>query len=164
MNKTHWKKAFNKDFLGAHDLEENQELKVIIKNVQIKPVKDTSGKENNCNVAFFTDTKIKPMVLNATNCKLIKKFSKSNYIEDWKNIPIQIYVKEIKAFGEVVEALRIREKQPNLKKPVLSPESDKWNKAIESYRKSKNIAIIKKYYDISAENEKLLINKANEVS
>ena len=31
MNKTHWKKTFNKDYLGAHDLEESKDIKVVIK-------------------------------------------------------------------------------------------------------------------------------------
>jgi len=43
MNKTHWKKAFNKEFLGAHDIDEGQELKVTIKNVIVKQVKDPQG-------------------------------------------------------------------------------------------------------------------------
>lgn len=113
MKKTHWKKVFNSDFLGACDLEDGRDVIATIKDVLIKKVKNTDGKEHERNVAYFDDTKIKPMILNATNCKIIKKFANSNYINDWKNIPIQIYVKDdIRAFGEVTEGLRIRETQP----------------------------------------------------
>lgn len=148
MTKTHWKKTFHKDYLGAHDLEEGQELKVVVKNVVIKKVKDPQGTEKDCNVATFKE-KIKPMILNATACKQMKRFTGSNYIEDWNNVPIQIYAKEVKAFGEVTEALRIRDQQPRMEKPKLTPSSEKWNGAINAVKESKSTDIVTQYYDVS---------------
>jgi hypothetical protein len=157
--KTHWKKTFNKDYLGSHDLDEGQELKVTIKEVKVATVKDSNGKDGQVNVAYFTD-KTKPMILNVTACKQIKKFAGTNYIEEWKNIPIQIYVANVRAFGEVTEALRIRPKQPTMKKPDLIPTHPKWSGAVEHYAKNKNLDGIKKHFNLSAENEKRLINEA----
>jgi len=157
-SKTHWKKVFNSDYLGSCDLEDGKDLKAVIKSVSVKNVKGPDGKEQDRNVATFTDVNLKPMILNATNCKLIKKFAKSVYINDWNNIPVQIYVKDdIKAFGEVTEGLRIRPNQPVMSKPKLTPDIAAWNKAIE-YLKTPNGTIdgIKTRYELSVENEELL--------
>ena len=104
MEKTHWKKVFNSDYLGSCDIDDGTDLKAIIKEVVVKKVKNTDGKEQERNVAIFTDSKLKPMILNATNCKVIKKFTKSPYINDWKNVAVQIYIKnDIKAFGDTTD-------------------------------------------------------------
>lgn len=156
MEKTHWKKVFNSDYLGSCDLEDGKDLKAIIQSVSIKEVKGTEGKKQNCNVAVFTDPKLKPMILNATNCKVVKKFAGTPFIEDWKNIAVQIYVKDdIKAFGELTEGLRIRPTQPNLTKPKLIQGSTAWNNAVTFLKGSGSLDKIKERYDIS-EVEELL--------
>lgn len=160
--KTHWKKAFNKDYLGSHDLDEGKDLVAVIDHVESREVKDPkdANKKENFNIAFFT-TKIKPMILNVTNCKTIKAFAGSNYIEDWKQLPVTIYSREVKAFGEVVEALRIREKQPVMTKPELTPDQPVWAKAIEHLAKpNATIEDITKRYTVSPENVELLLNSA----
>ena len=63
------RKIFNSDYLGSCDLEDGKDLKAIIKSVSIQEVKGTDGKKDYRNVAVFTDQKIKPMILNATNCR-----------------------------------------------------------------------------------------------
>jgi hypothetical protein len=156
--KTHWKKVFNSDYLGSCDLEDGKDLKAVIKTVVIKKVKNTDGKEQERNVAFFTDAKLKPMILNATNCKVIKKFTKTPYINDWVNVPIQIYIKDdIRAFGDITEGLRIREFQPIANKPKLNRDMPAWIKAVSSLKdKSKTIADIEKVYDLSTVKDELL--------
>jgi hypothetical protein len=156
--KTHWKKAFNSDYLGSCDLEDGKDLKAVIKNVTLRKVKGPDGKEDDRNVATFTDEKIKPMILNATNCKLMKKFANSVYINDWNNIPVQIYIKDdIKAFGEITEGLRLRPTQPVMNKPVLTPDSKAWPNAIAFLKKDgSTIEQIRAKYDLSAANEELL--------
>lgn len=157
MEKTHWKKVFNSDFLGSCDLEDGKDLKATIKNVVVKKVKNTDGKEQDRNVAYFTDAALKPMVLNATNCKVIKKFAKSPYINDWNNIPVQIYVKDdVRAFGDVTEGLRIRDFQPVMAKPKLSPSSPAWNHAVTYLKGSGTIEEIKKKYELSESDEEKL--------
>jgi hypothetical protein len=155
--KTHWKKVFNSDYLGSCDLEDGKDLKAVIKSVAVKTVKGPDGKEQERNVVTFTDTNLKPMILNATNCKLIKKFAKSVFINDWNNIPVQIYVKDdIKAFGEVTEGLRIRPTQPAMNKPKLIPGIPAWDKAIEFLSKEGTIEKVKEKYDLTPESEELL--------
>lgn len=158
MEKTHWKKVFNSDYLGSCDIEQGQDLKAVIKSVSVRKVKNTDGKEQERNVAEFTDRALKPMILNATNCKIVKKFAKSPYINDWVNIPVQIYVKDdIKAFGDITEGLRIRETQPTITKPELTQASAAWPNAVKFIRDGHKIEEIKSKYFISADNEAELV-------
>lgn len=157
MEKTHWKKVFNSDYLGSCDLEEGKDLKAVIKSVAVGSVKNTDGKSQERNIATFTDSKLKPMVLNATNCKVIKKFTKSSYINDWVNVPVQIYIKDdIRAFGDITEGLRFRSVQPEITKPELTPKSQAWPEAIKFLNGSGTIPSIRKKYVLSDMNEKLL--------
>ena len=104
---THWKKLTNPDYLGAYALEPGQELILTIKSVSNETVTGTDGKKETCSVMRFAEN-VKPMILNATNSKTITKLLKTPYIEKWTGRKIQIYVESVKAFGEVVDALRIR--------------------------------------------------------
>ncbi|KKL04806.1 hypothetical protein LCGC14_2612330, partial [marine sediment metagenome] len=47
--KTHWKKVFNKDYLGSHDLDDGKDLVVEIDRVEVRTVKDSTGKDGKCN-------------------------------------------------------------------------------------------------------------------
>jgi len=157
IEKIHWRKVFLSDYLGSCDLEDGKDLKAVIKSVSVKSVIGPDGKEQDRNVAIFTDATLKPMILNATNCKLIKKFAGSVFINDWNNIPVQIYVKDdIKAFGEVTEGLRIRPSQPLMNKPKLTPKSQAWPKAIEFLKGTGTIDQVKAKYELSATDEENL--------
>ena len=109
---THWKKLTNPDYLGAYALEPGQDLVVTIKSVANELVASADGKKETCMVMRFVE-EVKPMVLNATNSKTIAKLFKTPYIEQWAGRKIQLYVqKGVKAFGEVVDALRVRDFLP----------------------------------------------------
>ena len=105
---THWKKLTNPDYLGAYALEPGQDLIVTIKSVANEVVTGTDGKKETCSVMHFTEN-VKPLVLNATNSKTITKLLKTPYIEQWSGRKIQLYVETgIKAFGDIVDAIRVR--------------------------------------------------------
>lgn len=109
---THWKKLTNPDYLGSYALEPGQEIVVTIKSVANENVTGTDGKKENCTVMHFVED-IKPLVLNATNSKTITKLFKTPYIEEWVGRKIQLYVqKGIKAFGDIVDAIRVRDFLP----------------------------------------------------
>jgi hypothetical protein len=108
---THWKKLTNPDYLGAYALEPGQELILTIKSVSNETVTGTDGKKETCSVMRFAEN-VKPMILNATNSKTITKLLKTPYIEEWSGRKIQIYSTPVKAFGEVMDALRIRDFLP----------------------------------------------------
>lgn len=117
---THWKKLTNPDYLGSYALNPGEDLVVTIKSVGNESVTGTDGKKENCMVMRFQEN-VKPMVLNATNSKTITKLFKTPYVEQWVGRKIQIYVeKGVKAFGEIVDALRIRPFLPKEEKPICS--------------------------------------------
>ena len=111
MAKTHWKKLTNPDYLGAYSIEDNQDLILTVGYVKNETVTGPDGKKEDCMVMHFKEN-VKPMILNATNAKMIAKLLKSQYIEDWAGHKIQIGISKVKAFGDVVEALRVRDKLP----------------------------------------------------
>ena len=111
---THWKKLQNPDYLGAYALTPGQDLIATIKSVGAEMVTGTDGKKEECTVVRFVERNIKPMILNATNAKTITKLFKTPYIEQWANRKIQIYIADVKAFGETVQALRIRSFLPKV--------------------------------------------------
>jgi len=109
---THWKKLTNPDYLGAYALGKGEEVIATIKTVGTELVVGTDGVKSECIVAHFEERDIKPMILNATNCKTISKLSGSAFVEEWSGIKIQIYAAKVRAFGETVDALRIRPTPP----------------------------------------------------
>ena len=108
--KTHWKQNFDYRFTGAYELEPGQEVVLTISKLGHEKLKNQHGQEETCFVAYF-DGKHKPMVLNKTNCKSIEKLYGA-YQEDWVGKQITVYAAKVSAFGEQVDALRIRERKP----------------------------------------------------
>lgn len=104
---THWKKLTNPNYVGAHDLQPGQELTVTIESVSTEMVKGADGKSSSCIVARFKGA-TKPMILNKTNCKIIARVLGTPYIEQWGGNKIIIYAAKVNAFGEEVEALRVK--------------------------------------------------------
>lgn len=107
MTQTHFKKLFNPDYLGAYSLDPGKDMILTIKSVTVQTVTGPDNRKEECPVLFFVEP-VKPMVLNVTNSKIIQKIYKTPFIEEWVGKKIQIYVDNVKAFGDVVEALRIR--------------------------------------------------------
>lgn len=125
-NKDHYRAVFKSDHLGSADLEDfieqGKPLIFIIKQVkQIKRAK-VAGKTMDANIAYFTED-IKPMVLNATNSKMIKTFTGSSFVQDWNNVPVELYIDEnVKSVsGGTTQGVRIRPIQPKIK-PKPKPE------------------------------------------
>lgn len=112
--KTHWKKLTNPNYLGAYSIEDGKDLILTIKNVREEKVIGADGKKDDCVVCYFYEN-VKPMILNSTNMKMIAKLYKTNFIEDWVGKKIQIGVEQVKAFGDIVDALRVRKTVPSVK-------------------------------------------------
>ena len=124
---THWKKLHNPDYIGAYALmngDESTELTVTIRSVSNQQITGADGKKEECTVAVLEGQK--PMILNATNLKSITKVLGTPFIEQWSGRQITLYVKKVKAFGDVVDALRVRE---TISKESLTPNHPKWNDA-----------------------------------
>lgn len=121
--KTHWKKLQNPDYLGSYSLDPGKDLILTIKVVKVEQVTGPDNRKEDCTVMYFVENS-KPMIVNATNAKTITKLYKTPYIEEWAGKKVQIYSTEVKAFGDVVEALRIRQKIPTQAAPINTKCSD----------------------------------------
>ena len=116
----HWKKMFNPDYLGAYSIEGGKDIIGTIESVQVEKVTGTGGKKEDCTVCRFVED-IKPMILNKTNCKTISKIYKTPDTDNWIGKKIQIYATTTKLAGEIVECLRIRDKEPQAEKVAQIP-------------------------------------------
>jgi hypothetical protein len=106
QNLTHWKKLTNPNYIGSEILQPGQELKLTIEKVQKEQVKTAEGTQE-CIVAYFKGGQ-KGMIINKTNAKIITKILDTPYIEQWAGKSIIIYAAKVRAFGEMVEALRVK--------------------------------------------------------
>jgi ribosomal protein L31 len=144
---THWRKLTNPKYIGAYDFNPKEERILTIKSVQLEPVIGPDGKKEDCIVIHFTDSK--PMVCNSTNAKAITKLHKTPEIEQWAGKQVCIYVAQVKAFGDVVDALRIRPTLPS--KPVLNESHPKWDGAIKAVQEGKDAATFRTHFEVSDE-------------
>lgn len=161
--KTHWKKLHNPDYLGAWSLDPGMDMILTIDSVKKEPVTGADGKKEDCTVARFKED-VKPMILNATNSKIIEKIYGTPYIEDWKGKPIQIYAAKIRAFGEEMDALRIRPQAPKTERPELTPDNPRWGGAVKSLSEGKtSMEGILKHFELSAQNQKKLQSEADDL-
>ena len=110
MNKTHWKKLTNPNYLGAWDFQPGEVRTLTIREVKEEPVKTERGTEQ-CEIVYFMED-VKPLILNKTNGKMISQVWGSPYIEDWVEKQIKLYVKKVSAFGETVDAVRVLNERP----------------------------------------------------
>lgn len=118
---THWKKLSNPDYLGSYAFDQGEEKTATIDYVRQELVTGPDGKKEQCIVAHFKED-LKPMILNATNCKTITNLFHSPYIEEWGGKKISIHVEQVKAFGDLVDALRVMKKVSTKTQSVLKCE------------------------------------------
>ena len=160
--KTHWKKLHNPDYLGAWDFQPKEEKILAISRVVTEMVPDQNGKKEECTVCYW-QAGAKPMILNVTNSKAITKVAGSPYIEDWQGVKVQLFVTEVKAFGEIMDAVRIRSIAPVVKLPELNEQHPKWQAAVDAIRaKTSTVEAIQKHYTVSEQVKTILINLTKE--
>ena len=143
---------FKSDHLSIADLEDFiEEKKSLIFTIkEVKQEFDTvvAGKKINANIAYFKEN-IKPLVLNATNSKILKSFSNgSPFVEDWDNTLIELYIdSNVKMKGDIVGGVRIKPVQPKAKvKPQFT--EDKFEKAKAA---GYTVDMIMKVYEMDVE-------------
>ena len=111
---SHFQKLFDNRFIGAWDLQDDEgkprETTVEIANVTIETLETERGKEQ-CPVLWFKG-KDKGMVLNRTNGRRIAALYGSN-TDKWKGKRVRLYADTVKAFGEMVDCVRVRKTKPS---------------------------------------------------
>ena len=137
--KTHWKKEFNYDYMGSYSLPDGKDIILTIRETKRETVTGTNGKKEDCFVCYFKESD-KPMILNRTNCKTISKIYCTPFIEDWPGYRVILGIDNVSAFGESVEALRIRNIKPQ---PVQAVD---YSLQIKMLRECKTIADLQTVY------------------
>lgn len=122
-NKTHYRKAFDSPYLSSADIVDPVGL--TIKRVTLEADRTKKTKDE-FNTAWFVERELrsgetlKPMILNATNSKMLAKLTGSKWIDDWQNVSVTVYVDASVRFGkETVEGLRI---EKATERPRVAPE------------------------------------------
>lgn len=118
--KTHYRKVFKSDHLSSADLEDLTEngIKLIFTiqevtqhlidpNIKGSGVR-VAGKNISANIAHFIED-VKPLVLNATNSKQMANISGTNFVQDWQNVKVELFIDQsVKFKGASVQGIRIR--------------------------------------------------------
>lgn len=160
---THWRQTVNPDYLGAYSLAPTyKDIILTIVNVkQNVEVHDPNGKKELKTVAYFAEN-VKPMILNSTNMRTIVKITKSEFIEKWHGVKIQVFKATVKAFGEMHDCLRVRPFAPKLTKPELTPGNETWDAAIMHMAESGfTIDKVMGKFSINEENKVKLVDEAS---
>ena len=133
MEKTHWKKAVSDpNFIGEGDFQEGEEKILTIERVNASETIVTAEGKSKKAVVHWREKGNKPMILNVARSKNIEKVAGSGYFEDWPGVQVQLYIEHgIKAFGEVVSAVRVRPHKPRIKKQEPVPPCADCSNAIE---------------------------------
>lgn len=160
--KTHYRKAFDSPYLSSADIVDPIQLTVSRVVLEIDHTKKT---KDFFNTAYFAEKeirpgeKLKPMILNAINSKVMSQLAGSKFIEDWQGIAITIYVDSNVRFGkETVEGLRISPMRPE--KKVLTPDNARaWEQAKAAYARDGNLNAVLKRMDMSEEDQAKLIEE-----
>lgn len=157
-DKTHYRKAFDSPYLSSADIVEP--IVLTISHVVLESDK-TKKTQDRFNTAYFKEKQIrpnerlKPMILNATNSKAIKKISGSSFIEDWQNLTVMIGVEHVKFGREYVEGLRV---YPAItqKKALTPTQVEMWEKAKQSYINNGSLDKVLAHVEMSQEDQERL--------
>lgn len=158
-NKTHFKKLRNPSYIGSYELmvgTNSVELNVTIERA-VKEMVQNGDKKEEAMVIYLKGHK--PMIVNSTNAKNISKALNSPYIEDWVGKDITLYVAKIRAFGENVDALRVKTVTSIKQLPVLEVGTPNFE-AVKTALSSGKFTIeqVKSKYQVSESVQKLLQN------
>jgi len=120
--KHHWKKTVSDpNFIGEGDFQEGEEKVATIKTVKVQEAVATAEGKSKKDVLYFQEP-LKPMIMNVSRGKSIEKVAGSGFYEDWPGVQIQLYIEHgIKAFGEVVSAVRVRPFKPRIQQQAPIP-------------------------------------------
>ena len=148
-------------YLHGDDLL-GKELPATIKDYGVEMMFSKSSRQEEPKGILEFEGNVKPMVINKIKAdELIELFPDAKYdIKKLIGKKVTIYTNREKHFGKFHEVLHVKAFTAP-KKAVLDPKSDKWNEALTGLKGGTvKIAQIKKYYDLSKENEKLLIEQS----
>ena len=133
MEKTHWKKVVSDpNYIGEADFQEGEEKILTVSHVNASETVTTAEGKSKKAVLHWKEKGNKPMILNVARSKSIEKVAGSPYFEEWVGVQLQLYIEHgIKAFGEVVSAVRVRPFKPRVQQQEPIPPCSDCNGVIE---------------------------------
>lgn len=155
-NKTHYKKLKDPNYIGAFELMNGDgttnEIVVTIEGAKKEELKNA---EKNQGLVLYLKGH-KPMIVNSVNAKAITKALGSPFVEDWTGKSITLFVIKIRAFGENMEALRVRDVAPKIQLPELPLNSKTHLSTVEAIKTKKTtvsdgLAFLQTKYIVSQE-------------
>jgi hypothetical protein len=165
QGKTHYRRILKSDHLGCADLEDfienGSDLVFTVLNVRQELKAKVAGKKIDANIMYFElkdGKKIKPLVLNATNAKTMKKMTGSGFIEDWAGLNIKLRIDaNVSMMGEIVGGVRIHPKAVAMQKPVLNRSNTKvWNNVITAFKSYGNFNKVLEKWVMTQEDMKFI--------
>ena len=116
---TAWQSTRDVNFVGSYDLivgvdDNNQPIykdrivTIDFVNAKEEVMDAQTNKKVQKTVAHFKEKDIKPMILNTTNKKGIETATGTIFLEKWAGKQVLLTVEQVKAFGKVQPALRIK--------------------------------------------------------
>lgn len=119
MSMTHWKKVVSDPtYIGEADFEPGEEKVLTISSVNANETVMTAEGKSVKAVVHWAE-KEKAMILNVARAKAIQKVTGSPYFEEWVGHKVQLYIdNKVKAFGEIVSAVRVRPFAPKAEKQI----------------------------------------------
>lgn len=161
MEQTHFRKAFNSPYLSSADITGDTILTV--QKVLLEPDKTKKTKDN-FNTMYFVENeirkgeKLKPMILNSVNSKMVNSIIGNPYIENWKDIKIVVYVDHnVKMMGSIVEGLRLR--PAAARKEITPDKKTMWANAKKAYIRDGDFNKVLERADLSEENQLKIVQE-----
>ena len=132
------------EYLGAEDIEPGTEPVLTVDHLYNGPITLARGKERHDVITFREErvsgsiNQVRPLVLNATNRKTLRKIYKSVTAENLEGKQIQLYLEHNvrdPSTGDKVDGIRIRPRIPEAKRtePVKCAECGKVITAVGAY-------------------------------
>lgn len=155
--KIHYRKLRNPHYIGSYELMTGGEPKDLVVTIESVAKEKLKTEKSDDGIVIKLKNQ-KPFIVNSINGKNISKALGSPYIEDWVGKKITLYVVKIKAFGEWVDALRVRDVAPTeVQKEDLNPMHERWKGAVKALKDGKTtIQAISEAFTVNDENLKLL--------
>jgi len=162
--KNHWRKVFDSPYLSSADVVEPVIL--TIREMRVEGDQTKKRKDQMFNTCYFAEPeirpgeKLKPMIMNVTNSKVLMEHTRSPWIEDWVGTRIEVYVQHGVKFGnDAVDGLRIRIAP---EKEWLTPDHPLFGGAVKAYQRDKSFARIEGKINISDDVKAAIMELVNQ--
>jgi len=117
---THWRKYYDYKFICAEELD-SKEVILTITGIDKEEVYSPTKREKEQRPALKFKETPKMVILNATNARSITTILGTPQVEQWVGKRICLYPVAIQAFGQNVEAIRIKKVPASAAKDTPSP-------------------------------------------